>query len=104
VCLFGGARPALLCRNGERGRNRIGWGAGLERSSDASLSNLSFCKESIMKVKELKKALDQFDDNIDVILASDPEGNSFCLLDDICGTEFCKTVQGNKKGVILWPK
>lgn len=36
-----------------------------------------------MKVKELKEALKEIDDNLEVLIASDEEGNSFNLLFEV---------------------
>lgn len=77
-----------------------------------------------MKVSQLIKKLQKCDQDADVITASDPEGNSFHILDSVTPERFYSKEDGNiehiadeegrvelevegikgfKKAIILWP-
>lgn len=67
-----------------------------------------------MKVAELKKLLEKCDQDAEIVLAVDEEGNDFSKIDEIVTTIIHidkwitvgdeATDLGGKKGYVIWPK
>ena len=54
-----------------------------------------------MKVKELKELLANYDDDLDVLVAADPEGNSFQPLGAL-GEYYYTKVRGRNRVETIW--